>query len=44
MNQEQRIAFVRSHRTAIFGVKYKNDGPSILVVYDVMDSNDIFII
>ncbi len=43
MDQEQRIAFVRSHRTAIFGVNRKNDGPSMSVVYYVMDGNDILI-
>ena len=44
MDQEQRIAVVRSHRTAIFGVNRKNDGPSISVVYYVMDDNDILTI
>ena len=43
MNQEQRIAFVRFHRTAIFGVNHKNDGPGMSVVYYVMDGNDILI-
>ena len=44
MHHEQRLAFVRSHRTTIFGVNRKNDGPSMSVVYDVMDGNDILII
>lgn len=43
MNGEQRLAFVRSHRTAIFGVNRKNDGPSMTAVYYVMDGNDILI-
>ncbi len=43
MDQEQRIAFVRSHRTAIFGFNRKNDGPGMSVVYYVMDGNDILI-
>ena len=43
MNQEQRVAFVCSHRTAIFGFNRKNDGPGMSVVYYVMDGNDILI-
>ncbi len=43
MDQEQRIAFVHSHRTAIFGFNRKNDGPAMSVVYYVMDGNDILI-
>ncbi len=43
MDQEQRMAFVRSHRTAIFGFNRKNDGPGMSVVYYVMDGNDILI-
>jgi len=40
MDHEQRLAFVRSHRTAIFGFNRKNDGPAMSVVYYVMDGND----
>lgn len=43
MDREQRIAFVRDHRTAIFGFNRKNDGPAMSVVYYVMDGNDILI-
>jgi len=43
MDQEQRIAFVRSHRTAVFGFNRKSDGPGMSVVYYVMDGNDILI-
>ena len=43
MDQEQRVAFVHSHRTAIFGFNRKNDGPAMSVVYYVMDGNDILI-
>ncbi len=43
MDQEQRLAFVRDHRTAIFGFNRKNDGPAMSVVYYVMDGNDILI-
>ena len=43
MDQEQRFAFVRDHRTAIFGFNRKNDGPAMSVVYYVMDGNDILI-
>lgn len=43
MDQEQRIAFVHAHRTAVFGFNRKNDGPAMSVVYYVMDGNDILI-
>ena len=43
MDQEQRRAFVHSHRTAVFGFNRKNDGPAMSVVYYVMDGNDILI-
>ncbi len=29
MDQEQRMAFVRAHRTAVFGFNRKNDGPAM---------------
>lgn len=37
------MAFVRAHRTAIFGFNRKNDGPAMSVVYYVMDGNDLLI-
>jgi PPOX class probable F420-dependent enzyme len=43
MDQEQRMAFVRAHRTAIFGFNRKNDGPAMSAVYYVMDGNDMLV-
>ena len=43
MNQQERMEFVRSHRTAIFGYNRRNDGPSMSVVYYVMDGDDILV-
>ena len=38
--REKRRAFVREHRTAIFGYPRKSDGPSMSVVYYVMDGDN----
>src|SRR5205807_3192254 len=43
MNIEERREFVRAHRTAIFGYNRKNDGPSMSVVYYVIDGDDILV-
>jgi PPOX class probable F420-dependent enzyme len=43
MNAEERRNFVKTHRTAIFGYNRKYDGPSMSVVYYVMDGDDILI-
>lgn len=43
MDREERLTFVRSHRTAIFGTNRQNDGPAMTVIYYVMDGNDILI-
>jgi PPOX class probable F420-dependent enzyme len=43
MNQQERREFVRTHRTAIFGYGRKQDGPSMTVVYYVMDGDDILV-
>ena len=43
MNAEERRKFVDTHRTAIFGYSRKNDGPSMSVVYYVMDGEDILV-
>ena len=43
MNQEERKAFVASHRTAMFGFGRKNDGPAMSIVYYVMDGDDILV-
>ncbi|KMO83758.1 pyridoxamine 5'-phosphate oxidase family protein [Mycolicibacterium chlorophenolicum] len=43
MNAAERREFVRSHRAAIFGYSRKKDGPSLTVVYYVMDGDDILV-
>lgn len=43
MNQRERMGFVRSHRTAIFGYNRRHDGPSMSVVYYVMDGDEILV-
>jgi PPOX class probable F420-dependent enzyme len=43
VNAAERRDFVRNHRTAIFGYGRKNDGPSMTVVYYVMDGEDILV-
>jgi nitroimidazol reductase NimA-like FMN-containing flavoprotein (pyridoxamine 5'-phosphate oxidase superfamily) len=40
MDQEERKAFVRAHRTCIFGYNRKQDGPSMSVTYYLMDGPD----
>ena len=36
----RRRAFVAEHRTAVFGYPRREDGPSMSVVYHVMDGDD----
>jgi PPOX class probable F420-dependent enzyme len=43
MNQAERRAFVREHRTAVFGYSRKNDGPAQSIVYYVMDGDDLLV-
>jgi len=43
MGPAERREFVRSHRTAIFGYGRKEHGPSMSVVYYVMDGDDILV-
>ena len=43
MNSEERRAFVRNHRTAVFGFARAADGPSMSCVYYVMDGDDILV-
>ena len=43
MNIDERQKFVRAHRTAIFGYNRKKDGPSMSIVYYVMDGDDILV-
>src|SRR5690349_11523780 len=38
--RERRRAFVAEHRTAVFGYPRRDDGPSMSVVYYVMDGDD----
>ena len=38
--QARRRAFVAEHRTAVFGYPRREDGPSMSVVYYVMDGED----
>src|SRR5690242_9003224 len=40
MDREERKAFVRSHRTCVFGYNRRHDGPSMSIVYYVMDGPD----
>jgi hypothetical protein len=44
MDREQRKAFVRSHRTCVFGYNRRQDGPSMSVVYYMMDGPDDLLI
>ena len=43
MSPEERREFVRGHRTAIFGYGRREHGPSMTVVYYVMDGDDILV-
>ena len=44
MDREQRKAFVRAHRTCVFGYNRRHDGPSMSIVYYIMDGpNDLLI-
>lgn len=43
MNQQERMEFVRSHRTAIFGYNRRHDGPSMSIVYYVMGDDEILV-
>ena len=40
MTPEERRAFVREHRTAIFGYNRVSDGPAMSIVYYVIDDDD----
>jgi PPOX class probable F420-dependent enzyme len=40
VQRAQRRAFVREHRTAVFGYPRKNDGPSMSIVYYVVANDD----
>jgi hypothetical protein len=43
LNREERRQFVREHRTAVFGVSRKSDGPAQLIVYHVTDGADLLV-
>lgn len=43
MNGAERRDFVRAHRTCVFGYARKAHGPSMSVVYYVMDGDDILV-
>jgi PPOX class probable F420-dependent enzyme len=43
MTPAERREFVHTHRTAIFGYGRKRHGPSMSVVYYVMDGNDLLV-
>jgi len=44
MTPEERRAFVRAHRTAVFGYARANDGPAMSVVYYAMDESDTILV
>jgi len=44
MDREERKAFVRTHRTCVFGYNRRQDGPSMSIVYYVMDGPDDLLI
>ena len=43
LNAEERRAFVRAHRIAVFGYNRRDHGPAMTVVYYVMDGDDILV-
>jgi PPOX class probable F420-dependent enzyme len=43
MNQQERRAFVDSHRTCVFGFQRKSGPPSMSVVYYVVDGDDLLV-
>src|SRR4029077_5712704 len=44
MTPEERRAFVRDHRTAIFGYNRVSDGPAMSIVYYVIDEDDTILV
>ncbi|MBV8450964.1 MAG: pyridoxamine 5'-phosphate oxidase family protein [Deltaproteobacteria bacterium] len=44
MDREERKAFVRAHRTCVFGYNRRYDGPSMSIVYYMMDGPDDLLI
>src|SRR5438874_11127614 len=43
MTGQERREFVRGHRTAVFAYGRREHGPSMTVVYYVMDGDDILV-
>jgi PPOX class probable F420-dependent enzyme len=43
MDQQQRRAFVESHRTCVFGFQRKKGPPSMSIVYYVVDGDDLLV-
>ena len=44
VERSRRRAFVAEHRTAVFGYPRRDDGPSMSVVYHVMDGDDRIVV
>ena len=44
MDREERKAFVHAHRTCVFGYNRRHDGPSMSIVYYLMDGPDELLI
>ena len=44
MDREERKVFVRAHRTCVFGYNRRHDGPSMSIVYYMMDGPDELLI
>ena len=44
MTPEERRAFVRGHRTAIYGYNRVADGPAMSIVYYVIESDDTILV
>jgi nitroimidazol reductase NimA-like FMN-containing flavoprotein (pyridoxamine 5'-phosphate oxidase superfamily) len=44
VDRKERKEFVRSHRTCVFGYNRKHDGPSMSIVYYMMDGPDDLLI
>jgi PPOX class probable F420-dependent enzyme len=43
MTNAERKEFISAHRTCVFGYNRKNDGPSMSIVYYMMDGDEILI-
>ena len=43
MNAEERRAFVRAHRVAVFGYNRREHGPAMTIVYYVMAGDDLLV-